>query len=162
MANFDALNKAKKAAELATQSASDLAVGMRDQAAAKVGGLKDLMVGKIAEVKDAAVSSVKEMVADLNARLPALGEAGYALSGVSVELGIPPKVVATFTAQSEITEERIETVIEQHQDAKVTVALLRALYGAYKLQNGIQIAGMKPRGIELEIGVAPSVNVKFA
>jgi hypothetical protein len=99
MGNFDALDKAKKAAERASQTA----LGVRDQAALKVGGIKDLLVGKIADIKDAALSSVKEMVDDLNAHLPALREAGYALTEVSVELGIPPKVVATFVAQAAAT-----------------------------------------------------------
>lgn len=187
MSNFEPLNKAKKAAELATQTAkgmkeratsraaemrdrtvskaqeaSDMALAMRDQASSKVGGLKDLLAGKIADVKDAALSGIGEMVADLNAHLPALREAGYTLSEVSVQLGLPPKLVATFAAQSDITEERIEAVIEEHKEAKVTSALLRALYGANKLQNAIQIAGMKPRGIALEIGITPGVEVKFA
>ena len=187
MSSFDALSKAKKAAELATQTAkgvkdhaatkavemrdltvskaqeaSDMAVAMRDQAATKVGGLKDLLVGKVADVKDAALSGIADMVADLNTRLPALREAGYTLNELSVQLGLPPKVVATFAAQPGITEERIEAVMEEHKEAKVTIALLRALYGAYKLQSALQIAGMKPRGIALEIGVTPAVEVKFA
>jgi hypothetical protein len=169
MGTFDALDKAKKAAELASQTAlgvkdhaSGLAAGARDQAAATVGGLKDLLVEKIADVKDAATSGVKEMVEGLSLHLPALGEAGYTLGEVSVELGIPPKVIATFASQPDITQERVDAVIAEHREAKVTIAILRALFTASRLQNGIKIAGMTPRGIALELGLVPSVIVKFA
>jgi len=41
------------------------------------------------------------------------------------------------------------------------VALLKALYGAYKLQRSIRIAGMSPLDIELELGVTPAAIVRF-
>ena len=168
MGTFDALDMAKKAAELASQTAlgvkdqaSGLAAGVREQTAAKVSGFKDLLVGKIAEVKDSALSGIEEMVDDINLHLPALGEAGYTLHEVAVEIGLTPKIVATFGSQPDITQERIDAVIAAHQEAKVTIALLRALFTAYKLQKSIKIAGMTPHGIELEIGLTPSVVVKF-
>ena len=187
MGTFDALDKAKKAAERASQTAkeakdqaavkaaeirdltvakaqeaSGLAADVRGQAAAKVDGWKHALAEKAIEIKDAALENVKEIANDLNAYLPALGEAGYTLHDVSVEVGIAPKFVATFGARPDITEENIETVIAAHADAKLVAVILRALYGAYKLQNSIKIAGMKPHGIALTLGLAPSVAVKFA
>jgi len=104
----------------------------------------------------------KDLVDDFNAHLPALREAGYTVSEVAVELGLMPKMIATFSSAPDISQERIDAVVEEHKEAKMTVALLRALHAAYKLQSSIRIAGMAPRGIVLEIGVAPSVVVKFA
>ena len=186
MGTFDAIDKAKKAAERASQTALDVkehaaakAAGIRDltvskaeaasslaaevrgQAAAKMGGWKDALVEKIADVKDAAFDNVKQMVDDLNAYLPAIKEAGYTLTEVSVEVGLTPKVVSTFAARPDITQERIDAVIAERPDAKITAAILRSLFAAYKLQNAINIAGMKPHGIALEIGLTPSVAVKF-
>jgi hypothetical protein len=102
------------------------------------------------------------MIADVNQHLPALREAGYNITEVTVELGLTPKVVATFSTQPDISEERVDAVIEEHREAKVTVALLRALYAAYKLQIGVHVAGLRPKGIALEIGITPAVVVKFA
>ncbi len=175
MAQFDALNKAKKAAEQAAQAAkgmkeqamqksgeaATLAAGVRDQAQARVGDLKERLLGKVAEVKDAAIAGIKDLADDLSQRLPALREAGYTLNHVAFEVGISPKVKATFTAAPDISKERVDAVIEEHKDARVTVALLRALYGAYKLQSSIRIAGMSPLDIELELGVTPAAIVRF-
>jgi hypothetical protein len=184
---FDPLQTAKKVAEQAAQTAREaaeraasaaaeigdrtsvkadeaaaLVAGVRDHTAAKVGDFKDLVLGKIIEVKEAALSGIKELVDDLNQHLPALQEAGYTLSEVSVELALGPKVVATFAPRPDITQERVDAVIAEHRDAKVTVALLRALFAAYKLQSGLHIAGMKPRGICIEMGLPPGIVVKFA
>ena len=176
MAKFDALTKAKTAAESAAAKASELrdmaaqrseqakslAADVREQASSRVGELKERLSGKVAEIKDDAVAGIKDLADDLNARLPALREAGYTLTSVALEVGLAPKVKATFAAAPDISEERVDAVIEEHKDARVTVALLRALYGAYKLQNGIRIAGMKPCDIELELGVTPAAIVRFA
>ena len=186
MGTFDALDKAKKAAERASQTAKEakdqaavkaaeirdltvskaheasvLAAEVRDQAAAKVDNWKDAVVDKLIGVKDAALDGVKQLTEDLNAYLPAISEAGYTLKDVSVEVGIIPVIQATFTARPDITEERIQDVMVKHADGKVLPVILRALYGAYKLQNTINIAGMKPHGIMLSLGVAPFVAVKF-
>jgi len=187
MAQFDALSKAKKAAEQAAQAAkgikenaaakatelrekaahtsedaATIAASVRDQASSRVGDLKERLAGKVAEIKDSAVAGIKDLADDLNYRLPALREAGYTLTHVALEIGLSPKVKAAFSAAPDISQERVDAVIEEHKDARVTVALLRALYGAYKLQSGIKIAGMKPLDIELELGVMPVAVVRFA
>jgi hypothetical protein len=164
MAPFDPLSKAKKAAEQAAHAAAEastLAVGIREQASSRMDDLKERLAGKVAEIKDAAVTAIKDLTDDLNHRLPALREAGYTLTHVALEVGIAPKVKATFRAAPDISQERVDAVIEEHKDARVTVALLKALYGAYKLQHGIRIAGMKPLDIELELGVTPAAIVRF-
>jgi hypothetical protein len=187
MPPFDPLTKAKKAAEIAaqaaagmkvgaaakatelrdkatsrTEEAASLAAGIRDQASSRVGDLKERLAGKVTEIKEAAVAGIKDLADDLNQRLPALCEAGYTLTHVAFEIGLAPKVKATFSAAPDISQERVDAVIEEHKDARVTVALIRALYGAYKLQSSIRIAGMKPLDIELEIGVTPAAIVRFA
>jgi hypothetical protein len=179
MGTLDALDKAKKVAEQArdqaavtaagildltvskAQEASDLASDVRGQAAAKVDELKGALGEKFAEVKDAALASVQQIAKDLNGYLPALGEAGYTLQELSAEVGITPHILATFVARPDITQEGIDTVIAEHADNKILAVILRALYGAYKLQNSIDVAGMKPHGIELNLGLTPSVAVKF-
>jgi len=187
MAQFDAFGKAKKAAEQAanaaagvkesaaataaalreraahkSEEAAALAAGARDQASSRVGELKARLSGKVAELKDAAMAGIKDLAADLNPRLPALREAGYTLKHVAFEVGLAPKVKASFSAAADISEERVEQVIQEHHEERVTVALLRALYGAYKLQSSIRIAGMRPLDIELELGITPAAIVRFA
>jgi hypothetical protein len=187
MSTFDPLTKAKKLAEQATQTALDikehaairageirektasrveeattLATGFREQTTATLNDLKDRLAAKITDMTGVAFTAVKEMVDDLNRHLPALREAGYVVSEVSIEVGLPPKIVASFDCSREISEERLEAIVEEHKEAKVTVILLRAFHAARRFQDGIKIVGMKPQGIALEMGLIPSVVVKFA
>jgi hypothetical protein len=187
MAQFDPLQKAKRAAEQAAQAAlqvkdhaahkaaelrdkaavrseqaATLAADVREQASSRATQLKDRVANAVVDLKDAALAGVKNLADDLNAHLPALREAGYTLTHVALELGITPKMKATFAAAPDISQERVDQVVEEHKEAHVTVALLRALHGAYRLQNSIRIAGMKPCDIELELGVPPAVVVKFS
>jgi hypothetical protein len=161
MDRFDPLLRAKKIAEQATQAAG-LAADMREHAASRISDMREAAAAKFSDIKGVSLAAVTELVDDFNQHLPALREAGYTLTDVAVELSLIPKVIATFVSAPDIAEERIAAVIAEHHEAKLTIALLRALYSAYKLQNSIQIAGMKPRGIILEIGIAPAVVVKFA
>ncbi|HLK37866.1 MAG TPA: hypothetical protein VKU41_13990 [Polyangiaceae bacterium] len=154
MTNFDPLHAAKKVAEHAAQVAAD--------ATGRASDLRELVRGKIGDIKESTLAGVKDLVDDFNRHLPALQEAGYTLTEVAVEMGLTPKIVATFSSRPDITQERIDAVVEEHRDAKVTVAMIRTLFAAYKLQNGLHIVGMKPRGICVEIGVAPAIVVKFA
>src|SRR5262249_27561835 len=108
MAQFDALSKAKKAAEQAAQAAA----GIKESAASRAGDLKDKLAGKVAEIKDAALVGIRDVVDDLNQHLPALREAGYTLTHVAVEVGIAPKVKATFTSAPDISEERIDAIVD--------------------------------------------------
>ena len=153
--NFDPLHQAaKKMAEQAAQVAAG--------ATGRASDLKDLVLNKIGDIKESTLAGVKDLVDDLNRHLPALQEAGYTLTELAIEMGLVPKVVATFSSRPDISQERIDAVIEEHKDAKVTVAMVRTLFAAYKLQSGLHIVGLKPRGICIEIGVAPAIVVKFA
>src|SRR5262252_2281043 len=114
----------EKAASKAEEAAA-LATGHRELAAAKMGDLMEILGGRIADMKGIAFTTIKEMTDDLNKQLPALQEAGFTVSEVSVELALPPKVIATFACSAEVSEERFHAVIEQHKEAKVTVVLLR-------------------------------------
>jgi hypothetical protein len=165
MAQFDALTKAKKAAEQAAQAAKEMkenAAAKAEQASSRMGDWKERLADKVGEIKDTAIAGIKDLTDDLNRRLPALREAGYTLTHVAIEIGLSPKLKATFSAAPDISQERVDAIIEEHKDAKLTVALLRALYGAYKVQSSIRIAGMTPLDIELELGLMPVAIVRFA
>jgi hypothetical protein len=158
MSNSDFLEKARRAREQAASVGS----GLKDAVAGKVGDAKDLLAAGAADLRDAGVAKMREAIADFNATLPALHEAGYTLTEVSVAIGLPPTIVASFHASDAVSEERTAKVIEENSERKLTVFLVKTLLQAWKLQTSVNIAGMKPRGISVELGLTPSVVVKFA
>jgi hypothetical protein len=123
--------------------------------------MKESALQAAADVKEASFNKAKEAIDDFNAALPVIRQAGYQVSEVDIALGIPPKVSCSVTANADLTAEHVESVIAQHEDKKFTVVLVKALFQAWKLQNAIHIVGMKPRNMGVELGLIPSVTIKF-
>ena len=98
---------------------------------------------------------------DFNAALPALRDAGYALNAVDIQLGLPPRLVAKFNAAHEASDEKVQALLAEHAERRLTVLLLKALAQASRFQNSVKIVGMTPVGLEVEIGLTQHVTIKF-
>ncbi len=156
--------QAKRAGGQVQASAADLThkVGdLKDQAGVAASELGDLTAAKLGELKEAGLSVLVEALADFNAALPAAREAGYALQGINVALALPPRVTATFTAPGDVTAEKIERVLAEHVERRFTVALIKSLYQASRVQNKVHVGGLKPSSLSVLIGVPPSVTINF-
>ena len=158
MVDFDVKEKVRQARE----QAASKALGLKDAVGNKVGDARDLLVSGAADLRDAGAARIRETLEEFNAALPAIRAAGYTLTEVSVSIGIPPAIVASFHSSESATEEAANRILEENKDRKLVVFLVRALLQAWKLQTSIAIVGMKPRAICIELGLAPSVVVKFA
>jgi len=145
-----ASNIKEKATESLRDQASDFAADLRERTAALS-----------ASVADASIGRVKAAIADFNAALPIIALAGYTVSEVIVELGIPPKIIANFASTETLSDEQIEEMLKQHEDALLATMVVRALMGARKLQSATKVGGLRPKVLALAIGVSPSVIVKF-
>ena len=146
------------AASNATERA---AASLRDQASDLAAGLRERAATLSASVSDATIGRVKAAIADFNAALPVIALAGYTVSEVAVELGIPPKIVANFASAETVPDEQVEEMLKQHEDALLATMLVRALMGARKLQDATKVGGLRPKGLALTMGISPSVVVKF-
>jgi hypothetical protein len=125
-------------------------------------GLREHISHQADDLREAGADKLAEVVADFNAALPVLKEAGYTLRAVDVSFALPPKLVATFNVGSELAEEQMAELIRLNADKKITSLTLAALSRARKLQARIGFVGLAPKGIALEIGLTPQVTVQFA
>jgi hypothetical protein len=139
----------------------DKARQLREQAAATVGNVKESLASAAADARDAGAARIKEAIEEFTSTFPILREAGYQVGEVDIEVGLPPKISANVTASDAVTDEHIAKVLEEHREKKLITLLVKALYQAWRLQSAIQIAGMKPRGMTIELGLVPSVTIKF-
>lgn len=176
MAEFDVMEKARRARDAAAAKAAAMvdhasarasdaaatASSLRDSVGLTAQDVKDALATAAADVREASAAKIRETLADFNSAVPVLQEMGYSLTEVSITLGLPPNVHATFQVSHEATDEVVRRSLEQNVDRKLTAFLIRALSQARKLQTSIEIAGMKPRGITVEMGLSPGVSVKFA
>jgi hypothetical protein len=165
----DLLEKARAVREQATAAAAEIA----SQASARAGELKDSAADRARDLRDGlaaaatdlwegAAAKVREVLEDFNASLPVLQDMGYVLVDVSITVGMAPNLRATFDVSHEVTDEEVARVLGDCADKRLTTFLVRALSQGRRLQASVAVAGMKPRGIAVEIGIAPSVAIKFA
>jgi hypothetical protein len=160
-AGAKASGAASKAADVAGQ-ASARAADLKDSVASGAADLKTAVASAASDLREASLGKIKESLADFNAAIPVLREMGYTLSDVSITLGMPPSLLATFQVDHEVGEDAVTVALEKNAEHRLTTVLIRALSQARKFQTSIQIAGMTPRGISVDIGLTPSVSVKFA
>ena len=159
---FDAAKKATesaaaKASEL-TRSATHTTATVRDLAA----GVKDQLADATAEIKALSSAKLNEALADFNAALPILREAGYVLDGVNIKIGLTPQIIANFAGGAVVSEERVDAILTDHAERPLTTLLVKAVRHATTLQSRLSIKGMRADGLSVEVGLIPHVTIKFS
>ena len=168
MPDFKVLEKARQMQEAAAAKTKEMAqltpdrVGeLKEKASAATGSLKERVHDKVTEAMDASFGKVNALTEDLNIALPILAEAGYPVDLVVVELGINPVVAIRLATKIGVKEDRINALLEEHAGHKMTVSLLHAIAKARNLQSKIRLGDLKPKGIEIKVGVVPEVELRF-
>lgn len=122
-------------------------------------------VDTASELKDTANSTVavkvQEVVQELGTFLPILKEAGFVISGLQVEIGVPPKIIPSFSTERAVPKEKIEQLIKQHSDKKLLLSILETLTTTQNLQESLTIGNLKFNRIEIEATLIPSVRIVF-
>src|SRR5262245_23244041 len=168
MPDFKLFDEAKKAREAAAKKASEIsqqASGktgeIRAKAAAAAAQVRDNITDQVTEAMDAGFSKVSAVLQDLNFALPVLREAGYPVDSVNIGLGLPPKITVKFSDAAEVSEERFNALLEENEERKLTILMLKSLSQARRLQSKIKLAGLKPQGLSVDVGLIPEIAVKF-
>ena len=113
-------------------------------------------------LQEAGLNAANELVAEFNQSLPLIPEAGYRLREFEVELGLPPKAKAHFELIETISpEEQAVILVKAKALGRMSDLVFSALFKAHQLQNTIKLGNLKMKEIEIEIGIIPSVIIKF-
>jgi len=128
------VNKAKDAAESATES--------------------------VVSIKDAGGNKVSEMVVAFKDSLPHLKGAGYELTEFEIELGISPKLIPHFKYSAR-SESDIARELKALKGNTLGIIILTGLTKAGAIQKNIAVAGCSFTHIEIELGVIPTVKLKY-
>ena len=165
----NAQREAQREAQKAKEATAAKARELKEQASVAADDLKTMTTdvkGHIAEqaagISEIGLAKMNETLADFNAALPALREAGYTLDGVNIDLGVPPRIVANFSSSGAASDETIERLLAENAERNLTAMLVKSINQAAKLQSKINIKGLKPRGLSVEIGLVPRIVVKFS
>ncbi len=151
------IEKAKEA----TGATAEKAAALKGRASSAVSDLTELAAAKAGAALDASFGQVTQAVADFNAALPIVREAGYTLDAVTVEVSISPKIVASFGVAEVLSQEETERIAQEHAESELAVMIIRTLHRAGKVQSALTVGGLRPLGLAISIGLSPSVSIKF-
>jgi hypothetical protein len=112
------------------------------------------------ELANAGIGKLREVLSLFNAALPLLEEAGCRPSGVDVDVGLPPKIVANFVT-SDVSDEAIERITAANPDKKLACAILKALAKGAHLQKALEVGRLRASTLAVEIGLPPCLKLSF-
>ena len=111
-------------------------------------------------VSDKVADSVNKALDDLNAATPSLKKAGYLLEEMEIEIGVPPKLIPRFSIYESQDESRDEAA-EELKTNRVGKNILKGLNVARSLESKLKVRNMEFSHIEIEIGVVPTVKLRY-
>ena len=159
---FEKVKRTQEQAAAAAREAAAKAVELRDSTAGLTRDVRDSLAAAASDLRDAGEGKLRETLSDFTAALPVLGEMGYTLAELSITLGLPPSLHATFDVSREVTDDEVANVLARHAERRLTTFLVRSLVHARRLQSSVSIVGMKPRGIGVDLGLSPHVSITFS
>ena len=111
-------------------------------------------------VSDKVTDSVNKVLDELNSATPSLVKAGYQLDEVEIEIGVPPKLIPRFSiCQSQPNSS--EQITEELKKNRIGRNVLKGLNAANSLQSKLTVPNMEFSHIEIEIGVVPTVKLRY-
>jgi len=104
---------------------------------------------------------IKQITDELHEAVPYLEKAGYVLDSLSVDIGIPPKVVPRFTVREEIDEATKEAVLEESKQHRLAHMILAAVLKTSPLRRAIKVGSLTFRELEIHCAAIPKIRLVF-
>ncbi len=152
----DLIGKAKDAAA----AAKDAASAAFDKAGAAGASIKDRLAA-LGDLSHFGGDKLHEISDGVNGAIPLITEAGYALTSLQLELGIPPKVIARAAQTKTVTPELLAELRQRADGLAVGGAIVTVFLKAVALSETVALGGLKAREIELEIGALPAARLIY-
>jgi len=115
------------------------------------------IAGLRADTGDAVTAAVRE----LNEGAQTFIRAGYALSGVDMELGIAPRVTAHLERIEAVGIPSIRALLTPNSDRRVIHGILSALVKAEELADSTHFEGMEYTEVSIQVGPAPTIRLRW-
>lgn len=105
--------------------------------------------------------AVTAAVAELNEGAPTFLRAGYALSGVDLELGLAPRLTAHLERVGEVGLHAIRAMLTPNNDRRVIHGILSALVKAEELAASTHFDGLHYSEVSIQVGPAPTLRLRW-
>ncbi|MDP4115914.1 MAG: hypothetical protein Q8903_07260 [Bacteroidota bacterium] len=115
----------------------------------------------IQEFKDGGTSKVKSVLENINNSGLLFLKSGYELQTVSVNLGIPPVIVASFHYNNKITDEERTQLLEDIKDQKIIQLIIKCLLKAEDFYDLVSLGNYGLGGVNITLGLTPGITINF-
>lgn len=104
---------------------------------------------------------IQQITDELREAIPYLEKAGYVLDSLSVDIGMPPKVVPRFTVREEIDEAMKEAVLAESKQHRLAHMILVAVLKTSPLRRAIKVGSLTFRELEIHCAAIPKIRLVF-
>jgi len=136
-----------------------------EQQKEKVGSIKTFSTDDLkqssSKLQNIVTSKISAYLEDIKIITPIMNKLGYEINDVEVELALIPKIIPHFNRHTIVKIEIQEKIIEYCKEKEIPTLILSTLVEASKIQNKMSFSKLKFTGIEMELGLIPSVKMKF-
>ena len=127
-------------------------------------GLKDLVskaVTKASTVGELAGDQLTEWMNDYKKATNTLETLGFEIGKFTIGMGLLPEVHTTLSGKiANIQKDRVEQLMQEHQDHSSTVNLLKGLLLAKRVSDHLE-GKLESVTLHITLGIPPSVNVEL-
>jgi hypothetical protein len=118
-------------------------------------------VGRLSEIGTLSTEAAKGLADDLNELLPAIRRAGYSVTGIDIDVAIPPHIAVHCQLQTEVAETERQALLNSLEGRRLAASAIRALFQVADLQKRLSAGDLKPTDVILDLGVNPGVKVRY-
>jgi hypothetical protein len=117
--------------------------------------------GKLGDFTELSVEKLKGALEEINSSLPVIEKVGYKANELEIELGLPPGISIRFEKFHDADDAEIEKILEENEDKKILITIIKALTKADELRAGMKLGKFIFSEVELELGITPKVKMKY-
>lgn len=115
----------------------------------------------IQEFKDGGTAKVKSVLENMNNSGLLFLKSGYELQTVSVNLGLPPVIVASFHYNNKITDEERAALLEDTKDQKIIQLIIKCLLKAEDFYDLVSVGNYGLGSVNITLGLTPGITINF-
>ncbi|MBK7771023.1 MAG: hypothetical protein IPI48_11055 [bacterium] len=104
-----------------------LAQSAKDSVGGGAGAVRDA-VGRLSEIGTLSSEAAKTLADDLNELLPAIRRAGYSVTGIDIDVAIPPHIAVHCQLQTEVAETERQALLDSLEGRRLAASAIRALF----------------------------------
>lgn len=141
---------------------SDLMDNMKDKLSEIKGNLSNLLsIDVLDTVKDYGVDKINETWSQIEAATDIFSRAGYSITKIGVNLGIPPSLSLSLDRIEDIDDGVEEQLLEENKGNTILYSILVAMFKANALQKSINSSLYQFSGLSIGLGLSPSIDMNF-